>query len=524
MFLDNKIIFPGTVIDNRDPMMLNRVRASAQTETCLDVIRNIPANKLNETRTDLLVKYQWTNDDPLVCLPLLPFFVNQTPKIGEYVNFIYSNKEYKFENVYYIQGMFSSPMRSPFDDARASQTFTSQGTRNLNTFELKIKGTNDYASGNTNSRGVYPEPGENGYLGRGTSDLLIRDNSVVLRAGKSTNLIPSNPSVSPSFNPSRAFSELNYFDRTRVSNPPVESLKVLTKNQFVSKLVEWEILNPDNSNNVYNIDITLYTISPQFAELYGSKEFANDYMLNVNPSHKLLLFSAEYFAVSSAETINLINNFIRGLNDGVINMPQYSIFDLSTQNIQQFPFVFRPGCSTYNFYSNNFTNATYPQYITINQIFSGICLNEASTVRGGGLVSLKDQTGLITSIQKTEIESFTDTPISVTYNTQGADNVVLLSHKSAISGKGKIDLSTTMSGISQEFYVNEILPKTDPMVRGDQLYSFLNLIVQYLLDHYHALPMLPPRPSVPSGVTKEIIQTEFANFSKNVLNQNIRIN
>ena len=32
--------------------------------------------------------------------------------------------------------------------------------------------------------GIYPEPGDNAILGRGTSDLIVRDDYVLMRSGK----------------------------------------------------------------------------------------------------------------------------------------------------------------------------------------------------------------------------------------------------------------------------------------------------------------------------------------------------
>ena len=60
---ENNIIFQGFVINNQDPLMLGRVRAVpiAQTESAL-----LPQDW--NPKKDI-----WTEKDPLIYLPLLPY-------------------------------------------------------------------------------------------------------------------------------------------------------------------------------------------------------------------------------------------------------------------------------------------------------------------------------------------------------------------------------------------------------------------------------------------------------------------
>lgn len=513
---DNKFLWPGIVLSNDDIMGLNRIRVKQETKNFQDYLDTVPAEYWNEDKTDLQEKYWWKDQDPFVTLPLLPFFINQTPKVGEYVNLIFSNKDYTTENVYYIQGMFSSPMMTNYESATGSQTYTAQGPRIKPTLELKKPDGSYYQN---QSAGVFPEPNDNALLGRGTADLIVRENSVVLRAGKTTNL---NRNEYPIANPNRAFSELIFYDKTRIPLAPKIKTIIKTQNLFVSNLVEWEIVNPENQFDLFTVKISLYNLSEQKASQFGSSGFS--VTTEVTPIDRTLNFQVEYTNKGSADTINLINTFIKGVNEGILNMPSYTAVTLGVvPQKPQFPFFFRPSPNTYKWISEQ-TSTTSPEYLNVSNIYENIKLNEASKYVGAALVSSKDRVGPVLNISEESFESFTEEAIDITYNIQGADKIVLLSHDSAISNRGKIDLSSTFTGISQDFMINEILPKTDAMVRGDQLMSFLSLIVNFLLNHYHSFPGLPPRPTSTDGTTAELIIQELRNSSFTILNQNIRIN
>jgi hypothetical protein len=72
----------------------------------------------------------WKTEDPFVFMPLLPLFIYQVPKVGEYVHVIYYNTELQDRNKFYIQGTFSSPNNTKFEPYDSSLAFTAKGERN----------------------------------------------------------------------------------------------------------------------------------------------------------------------------------------------------------------------------------------------------------------------------------------------------------------------------------------------------------------------------------------------------------
>jgi len=178
--LTSKIIHPAEVVDNQDPMNLGRIRAYPLDKNIRATLEGF----------NFQPKDAWTAKDPFLTLPLLPQFFSQVPEIKERVNLFYQNIEYPFQDVYYVQGSFASPMSLPYSNIEESNKFTSLGDRVSSLLQLK---NNDGSFKNSKSFGIFPQPGDNAVLGRGFSDVIVKKDSVLIRSAKRGEPASENP-------------------------------------------------------------------------------------------------------------------------------------------------------------------------------------------------------------------------------------------------------------------------------------------------------------------------------------------
>jgi len=505
----NPLLYPAVVLDNEDPLMLGRIRARVLTDNYNDIIGGITNPVWNEQK-DI-----WTARDPFLFTPLLPYFIYQVPKVEELVYGLYYNSDYKFQNQFYIQSNFSSPTLTPYEYYVGGQTYTGVGGQYKNSLPLKNQdGT--YAS--NVSEGVFPEPGDNAILGRGTADLIVKENEVLLRAGKVIgNIIPN---TLPTANNTRAFLQLSRFDNIKI----LDDIKFFNYKDeqvvLVKYLIEWAIINPENLQDKFTGTVYLYKLKPNVKTNSAELKVDSDV-----EGYKSLITSSHFSALSMKDTVDFINNFIKICNDeGSINGKK--VFPFSVPYEPPFPIFYRPTNIIYKLMNTN-SSATGPLptvSYNLSQIFNQIKLNNSTTTKGYGLIYTKNTVGFPYNVKSVETPIFKYSNDPVTFGGLGADKLVLLSHQSSIPGKGKINFDGTLYGISNDVYTDEIVPKTSSLVRGEELLELLNLMYTFLVTHTHAYPGLPPVPRTESGLDVELLKSAMGNAINTVLNKNIRLN
>jgi hypothetical protein len=515
---DNTILFQAVVIDNQDPMMLGRVRARflnppSDVGSYEDIIRSINNPIWNEE------KDKWGPRDPFIFLPLLPYFMYQVPKVDEFIQLIYLNKDYKFQNQFYIQSNFSTPTATKFEYFQGGNKFTGIGTQFA--APKPLKNQNGTYTDSAVHKGVFPEPGDNALLGRGSADVVIKENEVLIRSGKFKG-DSLQPNVIPAANPQRGFLQLSKFNLSKVKTPDKIVSEINEQVVSVNYLIEWVITNPENTQDKFTGSVYLYRLKNDIST--NSKNLTIGSVVNENL--KSMVVSESFSMLTKESTIEFINNFIQTCNSSNITKTGKVLF---TDSNNKFPIFYRPNNLTYSVLTPSTpTTGTTSQISSslknVTDIYNQIKLRPAIKQGGYGLIYAQDKVGTPIRFKSTKVPQSSYITESSTYGALASDNLFLLSHNSSIPGKGKINFDDTLYGIGLDQFVDEILPKTSSLVRGEELLELINLIVRFLLTHTHAYPGLAPVSITQDGSNVQDILTELQNATTKILNTNIRLN
>lgn len=506
--MSRSIFYQCIVLDNQDPLMLGRVRARIVTDNYEDILKSVDSPKWNPE------KDPWTSRDPLVFNSLLPYFIYQVPKVDELIQVMFLNSDFKYQNQYYIQNNFSSPTSTFKEFNFGANKFTGTGFQVENSKPLKNQ--NGTFTDNGIHEGVFPQPGDNAILGRGSADIVVKQDEILLRAGKFKGEILQ-PNVIPVGNSQRGFFQLTKFNSIKKSLPPKTYFE-LKENVILTKyLIEWTINNPENIQDKFGGAVYLYQLK--------SDNSVNTKNLTVgspvNENLKQLVTTQDFSLLTKLEVITFINDFIKKCNDKTPSIEGVSTFSPDPQDTN-LPIFFRPSNSMYSLINSASSSVASTN---ITEIYKGIKLNSADT-GGYGFIYVKGKVTLRTPLVPVKIVVPQDTYINTesTYGALGADKIYFLSHLSQIPGKSKINFNNTLYGIDTEKFSDDIEPNTSSMVRGEELLELIGLIVRFLVSHTHAFPGLPPVPVTQDGSTVGNILTEMQNAYTKILNENIRVN
>lgn len=509
---NNSIFFQCRVLNTEDPMMLGRIRGVRLIDNYDDILKSITSPPWNEEK-DI-----WTSRDPFVFNALLPYFVYSVPKVDELVQVIYVNKDFQYQNQYYVQNTFSSPTATFKEFYFGGNKFTGTGMQIKNPKPLKNQdGT---FTDQSVHKGVFPQPGDNALLGRGSADVVVKQDEVLIRAGKFKGE-QLQPNVIPVANQQRGFLQLSKF-QSILQNLEPKVYYELQENVLLTKyLIEWAIINPENTQDKFTGSVYLYQLKPDVS--VNSKNISVD---SVIPENLKKLVATENFSqLSKIQVIKFINDFIKTCNETDTTRSGVKLFsDNSATN--KFPIYYRPNTIMYsklNPSSPLGSGATSTEISNISDIYKGVKLNPA-LIGGYGLIYAKGKVGIPKNAVKRIAKQQKYINQESSYGALGSDTLFLVSHNSQIPGKGKINFDDTLYGITPEKFANEFLPKTSSMVRGEELLELINLIVRFLVTHTHAYPGLPPVPVTQDGSNTQAILTELQNAVNKILSKNIRLN
>jgi len=528
---EHQLIFPGEVISRYDPKMLGRIRAKpVYSEYISEMIKSVGKPWIRDDEKDLKPEYWWTEKDIFVFLPLLPFYINQVPDEGEYVHIIYQNKKFLFNNQFYIQGPFSSPMNSRFETRPSSESILAAGDRYKLGIDLK---DNKNVYSNDVSYGIFPEPGDNALLGRGSSDVIVKPEEVLIRAGKTvtSNLNPYN---FPESKNNRSFVQLSNFLSSSVKGESETNIN-LTKNiTKLKRIIIWNIGNLDNKFDNFSGNIGLYRMLETTSATTDNFKLGSIETLSSGTDYGSQIEGITFTNKKMDEVIIIFNNFIDSVFGGKVLYTNSVVnSDLNFQTGERFPFAVTPSKITYQQGRNLNPNVTQDEVAESTNFFKllrGIKV-KSNNFQTGCFVVSDNTNGVPTIGPSAKINRSVTTPIDVysspiTYSIMGGQKLYLLSHDST-GPKGRIDLTGTIYGIPQTDFVKDggIRDKTYPSVRGDQLISLLRKMFEYVKGHVHPTAIVPPVPvSAGNGQTTLEIDQLLADAENTILNQEIRIN
>ena len=505
--MSRPIFFQVLVLDNNDPLMLGRIRGTLITDNYADLIRSFDDPPWNEA------KDAWTSRDPFIFNPLLPYFIYQVPKVNELVQIMYVNRDFKYQNQFYVQNSFYSPTSSYFTYQEGANKFTGTGMQIENPKPLKTSGV---FSENGIHEGVFPEPGDNAILGRGSADLIVKENEVLLRAGKFQGE-QLQPNKVPTANQQRGFLQLSRFPSVKIPLDPKTYLEIEEKVLINRYLVEWSIDNPENTHDSFTGAVYLYQLKPDTST--NTQNVTVNSVINENL--KTLVTFQEFLGLTKIDTVNYINNFIKSCNSDFVTKEGNQLFPATLTD--RYPIFYRPNNRTYSYISPE-KNGPSIEAVNVSNIYSQIKLTAALKQSGYGLIYQKDTVGTPMDTKTIVVPQSKYYGTPQTYSALGGDKLFLLSHQTSIPGKKKINFDDTLYGISNDKFSDDIMPNTSSTVRGEELLELINLITRFLLTHTHAFPGLPPVPITQDGTSSTQILTELQNAVTKILNENIRIN
>jgi hypothetical protein len=509
---NNSIFFQCKVLNTEDPMMLGRIRGVRLIDNYDDILKSISDPPWNEEK-DI-----WTSRDPFVFNTLLPYFVYSVPKVDELVQIIYVNKDFQYQNQYYVQNTFSTPTATFKEFYFGGNKFTGTGMQIKNPKPLKNQdGT---LTDQSVHKGVFPQPGDNALLGRGSADVIVKQDEVLIRAGKFKGE-QLQPNIIPVANQQRGFLQLSKFQSTLQNLEPKTYFELQEDVLLTKYLIEWTLVNPENAHDKFTGAVYLYQLKPDVT--INSKNITVDSEISENL--KKLVATESFTMLSKTQTIEFINNFINTCNQSNVTRSGVKLFT-DNNDSNKFPIFYRPNTIMYSKLSPSTplgSTATPIEVSNISDIYKGVKLNPS--LKGGyGLIYTKGKVGNPRTPVKKVVKQQKYINQESSYGALGSDVLFLVSHNSQIPGKGKINFDDTLYGITPEKFANEFLPKTSSMVRGEELLELINLIVKFLITHTHAYPGLPPIPVTQDGTNAQTILVELNNAVNKILSKNIRLN
>ena len=518
--IDGQQIYFGTCISSDDPLMLGRIRVEPETFNQAALAGSNP--KFNPNSNDPNKNGPWSDVDPFIFLPLLPYFVNQVPKQGEKVMLFYYNTKIKTgRNRFYLISTYSSPTTIKFEDTSSSQTRLSSGYVNSLSKLPPVK-NQDGTYKNEKNRGVFPEPVDISLNGRDTADIVIKEDEVLIRAGKHKKF---STGQLPDAEPKRAFLQLSKFDTETFFDNPNSRQRLIQNKKPIKYLVEYDVMNPENPYSAFTGMMYIYQLrTEKLAEktLTGNFNVTTEINLTGSTDDGVQLLRMISFPIGL--TLEELALQINGRLKSIITNPETALLQPTLKQNEQFPFYYRPTKKIYDLVNTNDVNQTIASS-NMTSLMNLVKISNADISNGFGLViDAKLSPRVPLEFQSSVFVPSRSVLSDNTAAVMGASRLYFVSNETQIEGKKKINFDKGIYGFQIEDITDDIEPNTSSMVRGEELLELLELIVRFCITHVHPYPGLPPTPTTVDGLTSDELLSTMFNAYQKVLNGNIRLN
>ena len=170
---------------------------------------------------------------------------------------------------------------------------------------------NDGELFNKKSEGVFLDPKDVSIQGRGSSDIIVKEDTVLIRSGKN---LPFERGDVPNAYNERAFFQLSKFNQTTKFGSPSKKKRIESPYEDIKILVEYYITNPQTTSTGFTGSINVYNVKPGPKSnsknflTSGTKnelEIGEDISLRVNISTQQPILKSK-FSKLVEETIRII--------------------------------------------------------------------------------------------------------------------------------------------------------------------------------------------------------------------------
>jgi hypothetical protein len=273
----------------------------------------------------------WSDKDPFIFLPYLPFFINQIPQPKERVMLFYFDRRKRSgRNKFYMIAPYSSPLTIGFEDSKSSRTNLDDGYSNSKQSYPTIKDADGKYKNPEQNTGLFAEPLDISINGRDSADMILKKNEVLLRAGKHQ---PFEKGQIPIINNKRAFLQLSNFDKKTTFGPEEEYEKLSQRKEQIKFIIEYYCVTTNSQFDSFTGGVNIYQI-PEGEYKYelqvGVFDVGTNYTGETN-----LIYNKQIIGKPMDEFANIVNQVIIDFKDQPKSL-------VSVSDGDQFTYYYRP--------------------------------------------------------------------------------------------------------------------------------------------------------------------------------------